>query len=367
MRARNAGGVSSYSSATGWFYTTPATPTGVAISGDSLSALKLKYASNSDYVYGVQVRKGTTTILTVGTGLSGVAKSNISLPGTYEGSDTFSVRTFAGPDDSERGRAYSEWSAASRSVASQIVPKPTLVASATRGVNGSENPFGTQMLVTARGSASTIVGGNYMMLRARYKASTASSWGGWNTNFQNVAAGAVAKRTFTLTGTLDVTVVYDVQVDLSDSYGTTRWEGTVSTGEVALSLSKTGAAVGRIWDENSPATLQVAGHVEVEDPNVIVIGGVAYQRSGTINLGKVPITTAAGSMYRSDQVTVSMPYAPPPGWRWAFISVARAASSPIILHGYADLLTSQPIIILGAPSSVTTTSLYVTWMLVKNS
>lgn len=328
VRARNAGGVSSYSSATDWFYTTPDTPTDVEVFGDSLDALFVSFKNNALYPYGMGVCRNGVTLFTVGNGTAAVPTQNIPIPGTHSASDTFQVIVFAGPESEPRGRAYSAWSVSSAPIGDTIMPRPVLVASATRGIAGNPNPLGTQILVTAQGSVSTAIANNNMTLRARYRLSGASSWGTWTTNFQNLAAGAVSKRTFALTGTIDPTLTYDVQVELSDTSQATVWEGSISTGRVAFSLSKTGAAVGKIWNNDSDATLQVDGHLEVGDPNVIVIDGVAYQQFGSIQLTDLSWGTAAGGLYNTPTISVPMPYTPPSGWRWAVTSYYRATNRP---------------------------------------
>ena len=54
------------------------------------------------------------------------------------------------------------------------------------------------------------------------------------------------------------------------------------------------------------------------DPNLIVIGGTAYQRSGTItSIPQTPAFTQFGSTY-ARTIDVDLPFTPPDGWifRW---------------------------------------------------
>lgn len=56
--------------------------------------------------------------------------------------------------------------------------------------------------------------------------------------------------------------------------------------------------------------------LERQGPRLTVMGVAGGAPSGRITLTDVPITTASGSIYRSEAIPVPIGVTPPPGWSW---------------------------------------------------
>lgn len=186
---------------------------------------------------------------------------------------------------------------------------PTLSASVERATGSTPEPLGVNLLVRASGSC-LAQSGSTMTLRARMRVKGTSTWGGWTTSVSGVTAGAISK-TFVMSGTASATSSYEVQVELFDSRGSTSRTVEVGTGQVPLSISKTGIGVGKMWEEGA---LDVGGDMH--------ISGRIFANGKPLS-GMTTVETAAsdwvdrGNFWWAHERPVSAPFTRPAGYRWA--------------------------------------------------
>mgnify|MGYP002724409501 CR=1 FL=1 len=175
----------------------------------------------------------------------------------------YRVRDYAGDGDN---RAYSQWSVWSESALSSVYKPPAITALAVARANASGTPtqMGTYLRVTWSGSVQSVKDGatelNKMTRLIRWRKTGTSAW--TQSTVSNGAAPASWTNAYSTVGggQIDVTSSYDVEVVAADVWETTIQAATVPTATVALSLSKTGAGVGKVWQQGA---LDVGGDVHV--------------------------------------------------------------------------------------------------------
>lgn len=129
---------------------------------------------------------------------------------------------------------------------------------------------------------------------------------------------------------------YEVRYRVSDTYTPVAYEKivVVPPSTVAFSIGPSGVAVGKHWQPGG-AALQVAGDAHIDgnihlaDPNVIIIDGTAYQRSGTLaSIPQTPAFTTYGSTF-ARTITVVLPFTPPAGWMFYWFTRASTGYTTI--------------------------------------
>ena len=241
-------------------YGKPPTPGKPTISKNASNNIDISAPLNgSVFTAGLEVQRvDTGTTISVGTGLDSGA-TTVTDTGTIPMTRTYKARRFVGAEGANT-RVYSAWSVASDPVLDIWYTRPTLTASVQRATGSTVSPVGTNLRVTTAGEATVMPDNVSMTVRARSRVKGTSTWGAYtNSTVVGATAGAF-NVTWNLSEVYSITNAYQVQVQVVDTYGSTETTLEVGVGEVALSLSKTGAGVGKVW-ESGGATLQVNGDI----------------------------------------------------------------------------------------------------------
>ena len=241
----------------GVVYTKPPAP-GKPTLAKVAAGVEISVATNSYYAAGLEVERSTGGTISAGTGTGGLVNSVIDTA-TPTMAQTYQARRFVGAAGTHT-RVYSDWSAWSAPVLDIWYTRPTLTASVQRATGSTVSPVGTNLRVTTAGEATVMPDNVSMTVRARSRVKGTSTWGAYtNSTVVGATAGAF-NVTWNLSEVYSITNAYQVQVQVVDTYGSTETTLEVGVGEVALSLSKTGAGVGKVW-ESGGATLQVDGDI----------------------------------------------------------------------------------------------------------
>ena len=363
VRAVNAAGTSVASEYLGPVYGQPSTP-GKPTLKDVTGGVQVTASSSAAYRTGRQIERmnpaGAWDI--TGTATSWVDSGKYPLA-------QYRVRDYAGDGDN---RAYSTWSAWSESALAAVYKPPAITALKVVRANSSGTPtqMGTYLRVTWSGKVESVKDGttelNKMTRKIRWRKTGASAW------TESVISNGVAPAAWTNAGVtvgagqISVTDTYEVEVEVKDAWQTTIQATTISTASVALSLSKTGVGASKVWQQGAldvGGDAHISGLLHLADPNVIVIGGVAYQASGSL----LQTTTfsdagAAGLFYRD--LTLSLPDTPPSGWEYSFTASRTGAAGAVWVVGAWDTTTSTPSTRVYA-TAATSRDVRVRWQLVK--
>lgn len=359
----NSAGNSKYSN-TAIVYTTPKTPGTPKLAADS----KVSWTLPASYKHGVQLAyrdtsSGAGTVVELG------AVTSWTDPQTQPPSRQYRVRSWAGPSQ-DQARTYSAWSAWS-DTAMGVTYKPpavTLLTVERCTSTGVVSQMGTYLRLTTTGTVSSVKDGstelNSITRRVRWRP-TGGSWTTWTVLVNKAAPAAWSKAASTLAyGTIDVTKSYEVEFEVIDEYQTVTVSRTVPVASVAASYTKTGMGVGKIGERGAldvGGDLHVEGDLHLADPNIIVITGVGYERSGSMTV-TVDITTAFGSMFYGT-ATIAMPYAPPAGWGFL---ITKAGGTPMAFVDQETVGTSQTqTCSLYRPSARAGNTVPLAWQLVR--
>ena len=343
-------------------YTTPKAPTKPALS----EGAKVSWSLPAKYVHGVEIKRNDGTVVE----LDGRVTTWVD-PVAQKPDTAYQVRCWAGPSFDE-AKTYSEWSPVSEAALAAFYKPPAITALKAVRANSSGTPtqMGTYLRITWSGSVQSVKDGttelNKMTRTIRWRKTGASAWS------QSVISNGVAPAAWTNAGVtvgagaIAVTDTFEVEAEAKDVWQTTIQSATVSTATVALSLSKTGVGAGKVWQQGAldvGGDAHISGLLHLADPNVIVIGGVAYQASGSL----LQTTTfsdagAAGLFYRD--LTLSLPDTPPSGWEYSFTASRTGAAGAVWVVGAWDTTTSTPSTRVYA-TAATSRDVRVRWQLVK--
>jgi microcystin-dependent protein len=148
--------------------------------------------------------------------------------------------------------------------------------------SGTADPVGTYCKVTYNISASNVSSAglsNKITFAINYKKTTDSAYSVAKTS--STSSGTSATGTFIFGGgNLDIANTYDVQITATDIVytKTVTVETSLSTGQVALSLAKTGVGVGKVWQRGS---LDVGGDAYISGSTDFLPAGVIVPYAGS--------------------------------------------------------------------------------------
>ena len=325
VKAKNAIGTGAASAVLGPVYGQQSAPVISAISGP-LTAIDIEITSKATYKTGWEVQLDTpaATETFASTALT------LRITKTVNALTKFRVRGYAGDGDN---RGYTAWSAWSDSAfeGSYSAPEITFFDVKRCTDTGVLNEQGQYVKVMSKGTASSVKQGttetNKVTRQIHYRQLGASAWTLATTLANGINAANWDESTGVTTGGNNIlpTNSYEVRYRVSDTYTPVAYEKivVVPPSRVAFSIGPEGVAVGKHW-QSGGATLQVAGDVSIEgklhlsDPNLIIINGTAYQRSGTLaSIPRTPAFSTYGSTF-ARTIDVVLPFTPPSGWlfRW---------------------------------------------------
>ena len=325
VRAKNTIGTGAASAEFGPVYGQQSVPVISDISGP-LTAIDITITSKAQYKTGWEVELDTpaATETFASTALT------LRITKTVNSLTKFRVRGYAGDGDN---RGYTAWSAWSDSAfeGSYSAPEITFFDVKRCTATGVLNEQGQYVKVMSKGTASSVKQGttetNKVTRQIHYRKLGASAWTLAATLANGINAANWDESTGVTTGGNNILPVssYEVRYRVSDTYTPVAYEKivVVPPSAVAFSIGPEGVAVGKHW-QSGGATLQVAGDVSIEgklhlsDPNLIVIDGTAYQRSGTLaSIPRTPAFLTHGSTF-ARTIGVVLPFTPPSGWlfRW---------------------------------------------------
>ena len=325
VKAKNAVGTGAASAVLGPVYGQQSAPVISDISGP-LTAIDLQLTSKARYRTGWEVQLDTpaATETFASTALT------LRITKTVNALTKFRVRGYAGDGDN---RGYTAWSAWSDSAfeGSYSAPEITFIDVKRCTDTGVLNEQGQYVKVMSKGTASSVKQGttetNKVTRQIHYRQLGATAWILAATLANGTNAANWDESTGVTTGGNNIlpTNSYEIRYRVSDTYTPVAYEKivVVPPSVVAFSIGPEGVAVGKHW-QSGGATLQVAGDVSIEgnlhlsDPNLIMIDGTAYQRSGTLaSIPQTPAFTQFGSTYVKT-IDVVLPFTPPDGWifRW---------------------------------------------------
>ena len=329
VKAKNAIGTGAASAELGPVYGQQSAPVISDISGP-LTAIDLQLTSKARYRTGWEVQLDTpaATETFASTALT------LRITKTVNAITKFRVRGYAG-DGNNRG--YTAWSAWSDSAfgGSYSPPEITFLDVKRCTDTGVLNEQGQYVKVMSKGTASSVkqdtTETNKVTRQIHYRQLGATAWILAATLANGIDAANWDESTGVTTGGNNIlpTNSYEIRYRVSDTYTPVAYEKivVVPPSVVAFSIGPEGVAVGKHW-QSGGATLQVAGDVSIEgnlhlsDPNLIMIDGTAYQRSGTLaSFPRTPAFSTFGSTY-ARTIDVVLPFTPPAGWifRWFTLS-----------------------------------------------
>ncbi|KXZ40003.1 virus protein of unknown function [Alkalithermobacter thermoalcaliphilus JW-YL-7 = DSM 7308] len=160
--------------------------------------------------------------------------------------------------------------------------------------DGTPNPLGNHALVTRSATVSWLNNKNTLNYRilSRQRGTTT-----WSTRVDQTITTDLT-GTNILTG-YDIDKAYDFRLEIIDKFNTTISYAILSTGEMALSISKTGIGVGKIWQQGS---LDVQGE-SYFNGNINVNGSINNANidasritSGRLNINRIPLGTTSSTV-----------------------------------------------------------------------
>ena len=335
VKAKNAVGTSAASAVLGPVYGQQSAPVISAISGP-LTAIDLTLTSKARYITGWEVQLDTPAAT------QAFASTNLTLriTNTVNALTKFRVRGYAGDGDN---RGYTAWSAWSDSAfeGSYSAPEITFIDVKRCTSAGVLNEQGQYVKVMSTGTASSVKQGttetNKVTRTIEYRKLGDTAWTLGITQANGTNAANWDESSGVTTGDNKILPVnsYEVRYRVSDTYTPVAYEKivVVPPSTVAFSIGPSGVAVGKHWEPGG-AALQVAGDAHIDgnlhlaDPNVIIIDGTAYQRSGTL----ASIPTGAFSQFGSTYtrtITVVLPFTPPAGWMFYWFTRASTGYTTI--------------------------------------
>ena len=260
-------------------YTTPKTPGKPSLA----SGAKVSWSLPASYVHGVEVKRNDGSIVDLPGRVTSWTDPVAQKPDT-----TYTVRCWAGPS-SDEAKTYSAWSPVSEAALAAFYKPPAITALKAVRANSSGTPtqMGTYLRVTWSGKVESVKDGttelNKMTRTIRWRKTGTSTWS------QSVISDGVAPAAWTNAGVtvgagaIAVTDTFEVEAVVTDAWQTTVQAATVSTATVAMSLSKTGVGVGKVWQQGAldvGGDAYISGRLHVGEPDVITITGTRTLYSG---------------------------------------------------------------------------------------
>ena len=376
--SNNSIGNSAYSN-TVFLYTKPTTPQTPTLSANK----RVDWVSNARYPHGFEIQrqdngvdKGTYTV-------TGRSTRTWTDPNSQTPLTRYRVRSYAGESDNNT-RAWSDWSNWSDTLMmlNYTPPRTSTINVIRVDANRNIDELGTYIRVVSKGFSSSVKDGTTELnkLWRRIEWREKGSTGSWSIQWVvgNATTGGTPSNwsttVYSTSGAFAADKSYEIREGVKDSF-TTAWQYVyfeLPVAQIALSLSSTGAGVGKIiergvldvgGDAYISADAHIGGNLHLADPNVIVIDGVAYQRSGALS-----VTTGAGTASSPLWYWIykpTMPYAPPAGWRFQFVAAGlRINFAWVAGMEYETTATPNVYIAMGGAAARSVT---INWFLVKVS
>lgn len=222
-----------------------------------------------------------------------------------------------------RGRTSS-----SRTVTCTLIAysPPTISAfSAFRSTSGgAASPLGTYGKYTVAASISSLSSKNQLTYAIQSKLKSGSTWATHvNTS---LAVGTTSLNIAPVYGTYTATSSYDLLLTVSDKFNSVTSAYVLSTGEVAMSWSKTGIGAGKVWEQGA-----------------LDIGGDAYYKGALLETAFVSgAATLLGRTY-SPLVTLSSASAwgDLPNGYTGFVTHTSVGAPPVSNYGYFIKIASR--------------------------
>ena len=369
-RSVNAVGKSAWTSVLR-FYTTPTAPSKPTVGANRL----VSWSNRGLYTNAVQVQRtndsgATTTTVNLG------AVTSWTDPVAQKPLTQYRVRTRAGDEgEADTLAAWSEWSAWSDNAMAATYKKPVISKLDVYRVNaaGERTEMGTYARVTATFNVQSVKDGatetNWVTRKVQWR--LRGSTGAYTTtNLVTKSTSQFGARTLASPvggGGFDPTKSYEVRYLVEDAYtGAVYAYADLPVAQVAFSVAESGVGAGKTWERGA---LDVGGDVYVEgdlhlaDPNVIVIGGVAYQASGTLD-----VKPNGWTPYGACDGTLALPE-PPAGWVYTVAAVGATADVWWSASAVRPWNNGQPIALAYWQTAVPALSVVYTvaWRLVKVS
>lgn len=192
-------------------------------------------------------------------------------------------------------------------------PKITVFSLARCNSNGTANDMGTYAKIVSQGNVSSLVNGsekNSLTYRILSKKRNESSW--------------VTKKSQTLVnlslnasdvlGTYEAISSYDFRLEITDRFNTTIALNVLPTGQVAMSWSKQGIGVGKVWEQGA---LDVGGDIYA---NGIKQNGINSLPSGNGNDLSYWHNLRPGNYWCSPDILAGQPS------NWGLVQVIKSGS-----------------------------------------
>lgn len=311
-------------------YTTPKTPTTPTVG----AAKEVTWTLPSRYKNGVQLQYSDDAGATVNTVELGAVTTWTDPASAVPPTRQYRVRVWAGPS-LDQERTYSVWTAWSAAAFSGTYSPPRITDLRVRRCDsaGQLTELGRYVRVNCTGSTSKVPGTdgvetNRMTRKVRWRAVGTQTWAE-TTVANNLPAGAWNNVAVTVgDNALAETGAWEVQYSVVDSYTSVPVTQTVivPSSQVAFSVGPSGIGAGKAWQRGA---LDIDGDIYLNGDEYLVVAGVAYRKSGVITaIPQAPAFTAYGSTYARN-VTVTLPYTPPPGCRFRFWSAASTGFTSV--------------------------------------
>ena len=365
--ASNAGGNSGYSNISE-LYTPPKNPTAPTIA----SGGKVSWTNTGKYTHGVDLQK----TINGGSTVTNVALGDVSTwtDTAASGAAQYRVRTWAGTGLSRGESAWSDWSESSM-MANYAPPKITAIKAVRCDSAGNLTELGKYVRVTTSGTVSSVLDGttqmNKVTRKLAYRKKGTTTWtneanlvlNGAPNNWTNVSVVVGAN-------TLAETSAWEFRYTVTDEFSPVVQAITeVPVSQVALSIGPVGIGAGKAHQQGAldvggdayfEGDVHVDGHLELADPNTIVINGVSYPKTGTTAF-TTDTLAATGNVFYA-YVPLGAPLAPE-GWEYVPVSLSSRAGNSTWL---ARFRPTQKDVALYASSSASRGG-FLHWQLVKAS
>lgn len=151
-----------------------------------------------------------------------------------------------------RGRTVT--STTNLTIMEYTLPSATKLSVVRTNSAGTTNPLGTYIRATMTGSARTMVVSATERNRLSYQLERRQlPSGGWSTVIAKTAESATLtlSTTSAALGTFVITAGFEFKLTIFDKFNSTSTLFTIGTGEVTLSLNKSGIGVGKVWSKGS--------------------------------------------------------------------------------------------------------------------
>jgi hypothetical protein len=190
---------------------------------------------------------------------------------------------------------------------------------------GNASPLGTYGKYTAAATISSLNSKNQITYSIKSKLRTSGTWTTTHIS-TSLAVGTTSLSVSPVYGTYTATTSYDLLLTVSDKFNSVTAGYVLSSGEVAMSWSKTGIGVGKVWEQGA-----------------LDIGGDAYYK-GTI-LESSFVSGAATLIGRTLSPLVTLASASAwgdlPNGYCGFITHTSVGAPPVSNYGYFIKIASR--------------------------